>query len=149
MINIPKNWPIEDYHDCSTVNMWAEVQADQPELVELARAGIQQVARDHARTPMQWDSTFQAGFSSHKDTWMRVMDSYVDINVESQEKDEESPLAFYKYLLELRKKEKDLFVHGIFKLCDEKNEETMVYTKTFGGRTALVALSEQNFLCII
>lgn len=46
--------------------------------------GIQLTARDHARTPMQWDSSPQAGFSTAASTWMRVMDSFVDINVASQ-----------------------------------------------------------------
>lgn len=142
MINAPKSWPIEEYHDCSTENAWAEVKAEQPELLEVARAGIQLIARDHSRTPMQWDSTRQAGFSSNKDTWMRVMDSYTDINAAEQETNPDSSLAFYKFMLELRTKEKDLFVHGAFKLYDAKNESTMIYSKKSGDRTALVLLSK-------
>lgn len=53
-------------------------------LTTFAPTGIRLCARDHARTPMQWDSSPQAGFSTNENTWMRVMDSYVDINAAAQ-----------------------------------------------------------------
>ncbi|GAA5864103.1 hypothetical protein JCM8547_005135 [Rhodosporidiobolus lusitaniae] len=152
MINAPKDWDIAiEYKDVNTINTWREIQEDakrnnDPSLVERGRAGIQLTARDHARTPMQWDSTAQAGFSSNSKakTWMRVMESYKDgINVADQENDDKSTLNFYRYMLKLRQEHRDVFVLGRFDLHEKENEKTFLYTKTAqdGSKTALVALN--------
>lgn len=152
MINMPKDWSLDEYKDVSTINMVAELREHQAHLLELGRAGIQLVARDHARTPMHWDSSPQAGFSTNEKTWMKVMDSYLDINAEDQENDKDSALAFYRFILALRKREKGIFVYGSFHLLDPTNEETMVYEKRSrtDNRSALVVLNfsktEQPFV---
>lgn len=93
MINMPKTWDIEtEYKDIQVVNTLREcrqaaIEENRPELATKAEEGIRLCARDHARTPMQWDSSPQAGFSTNEKTWMKVMDSYVDINAESQVSD--------------------------------------------------------------
>jgi oligo-1,6-glucosidase len=90
MKNCPQDWSIdEEYKDVGTVNCWTEIkqaaeEENKPELLKLGEEGIRLTARDHARTPMQWDSSPQAGFSSNPNTWMRVMDSYTEINAASQ-----------------------------------------------------------------
>ncbi|GAA5971316.1 hypothetical protein JCM8115_000995 [Rhodotorula mucilaginosa] len=152
MINAPKDWDIEtEYKDVCTINTWQEIKADAEKsgdksLLERGREGIQLTARDHARTPMQWDSSPNAGFSSKPDakTWMRVMESYREgLNVADQENDPNSTLNFYRKMLALRKEHKDLFILGKFELFDKANEKTMIYTKTAqdGSRAALVALN--------
>ncbi|GAA5901831.1 hypothetical protein JCM6882_008684 [Rhodosporidiobolus microsporus] len=152
MINAPKDWSIEEeYKDVNTINTWAEIKSDAKRsgdspLVERGRAGIQLTARDHARTPMQWDSSKNAGFSTNPDAkpWMRVMESaYEGINVADQENDPNSTLNFYRKLLALRKEHSELFTLGKFELFDKTNDKTMVYTKTAldGSKTALVALN--------
>lgn len=115
-------------------------------MIERGREGIQLTARDHARTPMQWDASANAGFSTKSDakTWMRVMDSYREgLNVADQDNDPDSTLNFYRRMLALRKEHKDLFVLGKFELFDKTNEKTMIYTKTArdGSRAALVVLN--------
>ena len=132
-------------------NTWQEIKADAEKsgdtsLLERGREGIQLTARDHARTPMQWDSSPNAGFSSKPDakTWMRVMESYREgLNVADQENDPNSTLNFYRKMLALRKEHKDLFILGKFELLDKANEKTMIYTKTAqdGSRSALVVLN--------
>ena len=117
-----------------------------PSLLERGREGIQLTARDHSRTPMQWDASPHAGFSTNADAkpWMRVMDSYREgLNVADEEKDPNSTLNFYRKMLGLRKEYKDLFGLGHFELFDKKNEATMIYTKTAqdGSRAALVVLN--------
>ncbi|GAA5917560.1 hypothetical protein JCM5296_004356 [Sporobolomyces johnsonii] len=152
MINCPKEWDIDaEYKDVNTINTWRELKHDaaaqsDPSLLERGKAGIQLTARDHARTPMQWDSSPNAGFSVNPDakTWMRVMDSYQDgLNVAAQENDAKSTLNFYRALLRLRKEHQDLFVEGRFELHDKDHDKTMVFTKTApdGARTALVVLN--------
>ena len=90
---------------------------------------------------MQWDSSHQAGFSTAKETWMRVMDSYTTINVAQQESDPTSVLSFYRRMLALRKEHKELFVNGVFTLHNGENEQTMIYSKTSGSDAALVVLN--------
>lgn len=130
---------------------WREIKEDSerlndPSLLERAREGIQLTARDHSRTPMQWDSSPNADFSTNADAkpWMRVMDSYREgLNVADQENDPNSTLSFYRKMLALRKEHKDVFILGRFDLFDKENEATMIYTKTAqdGSRAALVVLN--------
>ncbi|GAA5869405.1 hypothetical protein JCM3774_001445 [Rhodotorula dairenensis] len=152
MINAPKDWDIDtEYKDVATINTWREIKAvaeksHDPAFLERGREGIQHTARDHSRTPMQWDSSLNAGFSSNPDArpWMRVMESYREgLNVADQEADPTSTLQFYRKMLALRKEHKNLFVLGKFDLFDVVNEKTMIYTKTAqdGSRAALVVLN--------
>ena len=59
------------------------------------------LGRDPERTPMQWDASENAGFTSGE-PWLPVMDNYREINVEEEEKDEGSMLQLYKRLIKLR-----------------------------------------------
>lgn len=151
-INAPKDWDIEkEYIDVNTINTWREIKADAAKsgdesLLERGRKGIQLTARDHARTPMHWDSTHNAGFTpnSNAKPFMRVMESYKEgINVADQENDPESVLNFYRKMLALRKEYRDLFMLGQFELVDKENEKTMSYIKTAqdGKSAALVVLN--------
>ncbi|KAG0666927.1 alpha-glucosidase mal12 [Rhodotorula mucilaginosa] len=152
MVNAPKDWDIDtEYKDVGTIATWREMKEDSerlndPSLLERAREGIQLTARDHSRTPMQWDSSPNAGFSTNADAkpWMRVMDSYREgLNVTEQEEDPNSTLNFYRKMLALRKEHKDVFTLGRFDHFDKENEATMIYTKTAqdGSRAALVVLN--------
>ncbi|CAF4365040.1 unnamed protein product, partial [Rotaria magnacalcarata] len=83
----------------------------------------------NARTPMQWDDSLNAGFSTAQQTWIGVNPNYVRINVAQQEKDETSVLNFYKRLIRLRK-EHDLFTYGIYDLILSNNKQIYGYTRT-------------------
>ncbi|SCZ87896.1 BZ3500_MvSof-1268-A1-R1_Chr2-3g05364 [Microbotryum saponariae] len=147
MINCPKSWPMSEYKDVQTINQWAEMQqvaADthDPKLLEEGQFGIQMTSRDHARTPMQWSAEEQAGFSTADETWMRVMDSYKEINVADQQGDPKSTLEYYRKLIAFRKENKNLFPYGHFEMLDKENEKTIVYLKRADdGKVALVALN--------
>ena len=76
-------------------------------------------ARDHAKSPMQWDSTKNAGFTKKNDSWLPVNKNYKSINVASQIKNSNSILNHYKKLIELRNKNfvtKEIFLYGKFKI---------------------------------
>lgn len=61
------------------------------------------ICRDHARLPMQWNDKFNAGFNSGEKTWLKVNQNYLEgINVEEEEKDEDSILSFYKKMIAFR-----------------------------------------------
>ncbi|KAF4618418.1 hypothetical protein G7Y89_g14885 [Cudoniella acicularis] len=145
MINAPKDWPIEDYKDIESVNYYNSVAQrtnNDPKALGHVMKSIQILGRDHARLPMQWDSTPYAGFTGKKDgAWMRTHDLYKEINVASQLNKPSSVLNFWKKMLKTRKDYKDLFIHGQFDAFDMQNQETFVFGKRFGNDRAVVALN--------
>jgi oligo-1,6-glucosidase len=143
MINAPESWPIEEYKDVESLNYYRMVEqrtGGDPKALREALKGIQWVARDHARTPMQWSDAPHGGFTSGT-PWMRINDVYPEINVKSQLRDEKSVLEFWKRMLALRKDYRDLFVYGQFEIFNEKNEKTFTYEKKFGEQLAVVTLN--------
>jgi oligo-1,6-glucosidase len=141
MTNAPKSWGAEEYKDIRSVNfyeqIWERSGGDKGGLKK-ALEGMQKVARDHARLPMQWDASPNAGFTSEGvKPWMRVNDNFADVNVEQQIRDEKSLLSFWKQLMRLRKKYKDIFVYGRYELCDTDDEDLFIFIKTGSGITSL------------
>jgi oligo-1,6-glucosidase len=145
MINVPKSWPIEDYQDIESLNFYKtvakETNNDPAALAEVLKS-LQILGRDNARTPMQWDSTAYAGFTTSQDgAWMRVHDLYPEINVSLQEKNPESVLNFWRDMLRFRKEHRDLLTHGTFHMFEPENEQTFIFSKIGGGNQAVVALN--------
>lgn len=99
----------------------------------------QKKSRDNARTPMQWDTSAHAGFSTTK-PWMRVNDNYTSINAASQVDDPNSVYHCWRQVLGTRKEYKDIFVYGDYELVDEKNDKVFAYKRTGpDGKAAVVA----------
>ncbi|GJC95800.1 alpha amylase [Colletotrichum higginsianum] len=147
MTNVSRTWGIEEYRDIEALNYYNDIKREHgvgPEL-DCVMDSINMLGRDNARIPMQWDATPFAGFTNGKDgAWMRVHDEYADINVAKQEAEPGSVLNFWREMLRLRKEEGELLTHGAFELYDEENEQTFVYRKTRGDRSAVVALNFTN-----
>lgn len=145
MVNVPKDWSIDNFQDIEALgyyNTVAERTNNDAEALGKAMEAIQLVGRDNARTPMQWDSSAFAGFTSKEDgPWMRVNDTYKEINVAVQLDNPNSPLSFWKKMLKIRKQYSDLFIHGKFVGYDMENEHTFVFTKVYGNKKAVVALN--------
>lgn len=123
MINAPSSWSIDEFKDVDAVNYYKQAQEefkDDPQALEDAKKRIHFIARDHARTPMQWNQAKYAGFSEMA-PWMRAMDSFPEINVEVEENDPDSVLSFWKAMLQLRKVHSSLLVHGDFEPFDLEN----------------------------
>ena len=143
MVNVPKDWGAEELRDIDSLNYYKfmeERYARNPIMLKKALSGVQKVGRDNARTPVQWDDSANAGFTTGK-PWIRVHDNYKEINVAAQEKDANSPLAFWKKMLKLRKQYPELMIEGEFKIWDIRNLETFTYTKEKNGKTLLVVLN--------
>ncbi|KAI5256312.1 alpha-glucosidase [Aureobasidium subglaciale] len=145
MINIPQDWPIEEYKDVDTINYYAEVgrrNPNDPGAQISAKAALQNLARDHARTPMQWSSEVNAGFTSDSaKPWMKANTSAQEgINVADESRDSSSVLDFWKQMLKLRKTYSDCLIHGGYKLVDGDNPTVFSFTKssTAGHFKALV-----------
>ncbi|KAK9482063.1 glycoside hydrolase superfamily [Lipomyces starkeyi] len=144
MVNVPTSWGVEEYQDVSSQNYWKEMNVMYPgneEMLKKALWALQKISRDNARTPMQWDGSANAGFTEGK-PWMRVHDNYPEINVEAQRHDRDSIFTFWKHILELRKTHSEVFIHGIFKVCEFENMKTFTFIKeSTSGDQALVVLN--------
>lgn len=147
MVNIPSSWPIGEYKDIEGLGYYNEVaRATGGDAEALARVvrNLSILGRDNARTPMQWDGSPHAGFTGPGDDvrpWMRVNDSYAEINVARQQGDPGSVLSFWKDMIRFRKAHAGLLVYGSFEVLDAEAEETFVFVKRHGEDRAVVALN--------
>ena len=141
MRNVPQSWDVSEYKDVEAINFWTkslELHDGDDEALQKAREVLDRKARDHARTPMQWDASLHAGFCSNDvKPWMRVNDDYPSVNAQVQiEANLEGDLSVFQYWqrgLANRKTHADVFVHGEFELLD--NGETQnVFSYTRAGR---------------
>jgi len=102
---------------------------------EVAMQALRDRSRDNARSPFQWDSSINAGFSSTT-PWMNVNRNFNVINLEKQIKDETSIYSTYKMLFKLRKEEK--LCNGILEFIDIENDSSFIYTNKTKTATFLV-----------
>lgn len=100
---------------------------------------IRFVGRDNARTPMQWDDSENAGFTTGT-PWILVNPNYTKINAKAELADENSVFHYYKKLIALRK-EYDIIPYGEYQLLMPEDEELYVYTRAYEGRKLLVVCS--------
>ncbi|MBQ7616189.1 MAG: glucohydrolase, partial [Butyrivibrio sp.] len=100
-------------------------------------------SRDSARTPMQWNSSENAGFSTAK-PWFYVNPNYKKVNVEKEELDENSILNFYRKCLALRKSSKTL-IYGDYKEYFPKDPNIYMYERSLDGESFLIICSFSRF----
>lgn len=84
-------------------------------------------ARDNARTPMQWSSDANGGFT-HGEPWMNINPNYTIINAAEQEKRSDSVFHYYRRLIALRK-DYDVITTGSYRLLDEENPYVFSYLR--------------------
>jgi oligo-1,6-glucosidase len=137
MINIRFD-TIDDYNDIDTKNKYIALQNENGDLKAFLEEQ-KQASRENSRTPMQWNTTKNAGFSDGK-PWLKVNPNYADINAEAQEKDPDSTLNYFRKLVQLRKQEPTL-VYGTYTLLDEENPKVYAYLRAFEGRKIIVLLN--------
>ena len=145
MTNCPFG-PIENYRDIESVNAYHELtQAGLREPEELLSC-IAYKSRDNARTPMQWDDSENAGFTTGK-PWIMVNPNYTTLNARAELADEDSVFHYYRRLIALRRESewKSEIVYGDYQLLAPEDEQIFAYLRK-GERTLLVVcnLSEQN-----
>ena len=97
---------------------------------------LKDTSRENARTPVQWDSTANAGFSS-AEPWFPVNPNYTAVNVARQEADPHSLLNFYRQLLAYRKSE-PLVLYGDYMELRPRDRHFYVYERSYQGRRLLV-----------
>ncbi|CAM9019873.1 unnamed protein product [Wickerhamomyces anomalus] len=146
MTNVPRSWDISEYKDINTINYWNQFQKNHPNDKEAAEKLLDVIAlqaRDHARSPVQWDDSPNGGFTTGE-PWTRVNDNYKDINVKSQVNDPSSVYSFWKKCLKLRQLHKDIFVFGDFEIVDYANDKIFSYLKTSGDKKVYIVLNFSN-----
>lgn len=127
---------LSDYRDLESVNWFhAYTQAglitEQEMLAALAAR-----SRDHARTPMQWDDTPNAGFTAGE-PWIMVNPNYRQINAAMQMSDPDSVFSYYQRLLRLRRQHA-VFLYGAYELMLPESESVWAYRRTLGAEETQV-----------
>lgn len=129
---------IEQIDDISTIDEY-HVARNAGCTEEEALSCVSLYSRDNARTPMQWDSSENAGFSAGN-PWLNVNPNYKKINVKNQQNDPDSLLSFYKELIALRKNPlyRETIVYGDLIPYLEYRHNLMAYLRK-GEKTLLIA----------
>ena len=143
------NYPfrtLEELNDIESLN-YAKEALEKGASIEVIMDQIRQVGRDNARTPMQWDTSKNAGFSISDKTWLPVNPNYKDINVESALANPESIFYTYQKLVALRKTQ-DWLVDADFELL-ETAAKVFAYIRKTKDSSYLVVVNlsaqEQDF----
>lgn len=135
----PSSWTFDELRDLEEIQYYEEVKARGGDLDDALRQ-IQRIGRDNSRTPMQWSTEANAGFTSGS-PWIKLNDDYQEWNVEAQLASQEtSVLGFWRQLLDVRKEHKCL-VHGTFRMIDYANESVYAYTRSDDAGQYLVVCS--------
>lgn len=138
MTNVPFK-DISEFNDLETLNFWDENVIHGKMDREEAMKAFRFKGRDNARTPMQWDSTNNAGFTSGQ-PWINVNPNYKEINAEESLKDPDSVFHYYQKLIEVRKQH-DVIVYGTYEIYFPDDPNLYVYTRTLGNSTLFIALN--------
>ncbi|MDF2790352.1 MAG: glucohydrolase [Neobacillus sp.] len=136
MTNYPVN-DISDVEDIESVNMYHERLANGYKKEDII-ASINFKGRDNARTPIQWDRTENAGFTTGI-PWLHVNPNYQEINVAANLEDPNSIFYCYQKLIQLRKGN-PIIVWGEYELVTDTSEQVFMYLRKYEGETwAVVA----------
>ncbi|SIS40458.1 alpha,alpha-phosphotrehalase [Salimicrobium flavidum] len=141
---------IEEYRDVESLNsyeMMKEAGKSEEEIIGI----LKQKSRDNSRTPMQWNSELNAGFTTGT-PWIDVPDNYKTINVENELRAEDSVFQFYQKLIRLRKQH-EIITYGDYELLLEEDdslfafkreteEERLIILSNFYGKKTEVQLPE-------
>lgn len=134
MTNI-KFTSIQDYRDIEILNFYRE-QKEEGIPEEKIMESIYVKGRDNSRTPMQWNSNMNAGFTTGS-PWIKVNPNYQEINAEQAVATPSSIYHYYRQLIQLRKTH-GIIVHGDYHLLLEEHPEIFSYKRTFQNQTLVV-----------
>ncbi len=129
---------ISSYRDVQTLNLYKELtDAGVPEHDIMEK--IYYRGRDNARTPMQWDSSENAGFTIGK-PWIDVNPNYKTINAEAELADPDSVLNYYKTMIAFRKAH-PVIVDGSYRECFEESDRVFSYVRENDDEMLFVVLN--------
>ena len=138
------NYPfadISEFKDIDALNKYEKAK-EMGDSEEKILDFLRRRSRDNARTPMQWSKAPNAGFSKGT-PWLAVNPNYSQVNVESEETEEQSVLHFYRDMIRLRRTSeyRDTLVYGRFEGIRTENTEDFVYRRTGEEREVIVAIN--------
>ena len=122
---------IGQYRDIESLRTYDFLTGQEGLPVERVMGYLQAVSRDNARTPMQWDSSANAGFTDGT-PWIGVNPNYTEINAAAQTDDETSVFSYYRELIRLRHT-LPVMVEGRYELLQPDNSQVFAYTRTGTG----------------
>jgi trehalose-6-phosphate hydrolase len=131
----PKFDSIDQYRDVESLNMFEILKnkgLDEQEVLEI----LKQKSRDNSRTPVQWNDSQNAGFTSGT-PWIDVAHNYTEINAETAMKDHDSIFYHYQKLIQLRK-QYEVITEGNYELLLEENDEVFAFVRNHGAEKLLV-----------
>ena len=135
MTNCPFN-TLDNFRDLESINAFHELTEQGKMTEEDMMAAIGYKGRDNARTPMQWDDSAYAGFSTAT-PWIMVNPNYTKINAKDQVNREDSVFKYYQKLIKLRH-ESELIVYGTYDLILDDDKDIYAYIRTLGDEKLIV-----------
>ena len=135
MTNCPFN-TLDNFRDLESINAFHELTEQGKMTEEDMMAAISYKGRDNARTPMQWDDSAYAGFST-ANPWIMVNPNYTKINAKDQVNREDSVFKYYQKLIKLRH-ESELIVYGTYDLILDDDKDIYAYIRTLGDEKLIV-----------
>jgi len=127
---------LEEYNDIETKNWYRERVIENGGDHLQAMQSIYAKGRDNARTPIQWDTSPNAGFTTGA-PWLKVNPNYIQINVAQALADPDSIFYYYQQLIRLRKQH-PIMVYGIYNLILPNHPQIYAYTRTLGSEQLLI-----------
>ena len=126
---------IEQYRDVESLNHYQILQ-DKGMTKEQALMILDVHSRDNSRTPMQWDDSINAGFTTGT-PWIQTADNYTEINVKNSLEDKDSILYYYQKLIQLRKNY-DVIAYGDTKPLLREDKRVFAYERNYKGQKLIV-----------
>lgn len=131
----PKFNHIDEYRDVETHNYY-KIMKEKGMSEEAIMEIIKAKSRDNSRTPVQWDNSKNAGFTTGT-PWINVADNYKTINAQAALEDENSIFYFYQALIKLRK-DYEIITTGDYTLLTPDHDQVFAYLRTSGDEKLLV-----------
>lgn len=117
---------LDEYDDIESVNR-TKIMIEEGIVFDEAMEYIWDNSRDNVRTPMQWDSSEQAGFTTGT-PWLQINNNYVDINVQESLADPNSIYHFYKKMIDIRR-ESETLIYGSYELIEADHPAVYAYLR--------------------
>ena len=127
---------LSDYRDLESINAYHELVEVQGVAPEQMMRYLGKVSRDNARTPMQWNTETNAGFTTGT-PWIKVNENYKKINAAAQLKDPDSIYNFYRRLIQIRHEE-EIVVSGSFEMLMEESRQIFAYQRVLDDKKLVV-----------
>lgn len=136
MTNMPFH-DLSEFRDLDSINAYREMVEEKKIMTsEEMLTALRKKSRDNSRTPMQWDDSENAGFTTGT-PWIKVNPNYHQINAAEQLQRPDSVFHYYQKLIQLRK-QYEVIVYGKYELLDAENPDIYTYSRTLGNEKLLV-----------